>query len=176
MPVGLDCRSSTELEKTETKHLEGTHRVSRTLAPRKKIIDFIDSEPDLPASFEGSPAKAKGWLWFTVGIRTWWLRYWGVLMGLSCHRGCHFDNNVCPHSTDCWLQGWKASDQTTNKAEKQPHKAEIQPHLSTGCLNSSWAQSHLYTHSLTWPCPPEGQNPALPTSVKVQIPHTRKPT
>lgn len=176
MHVGLDCRSSTELEKTETKHLEGIHRVSHWHPGKNYWLHRCLSQTYLlvlKVSWKGKGGSV---------VHCWnkdlVAEILGVVMGLSCHRAYHFWQQCLPHSTDCWLQGWKDSDQEQPaRQEKQPHKAEIQPHLSTGCpklfLSS---ESHLYTHSLTWPLPTEGQNPALPTSVKVQIPHTRKPT
>ena len=59
---------------------------------------------------------------------------------------------------------------------KQPTGWEHNPtHQQTGCLKTSWAHSHLYTHPLTWPCLLEAQDPAPFTSGQAPAPATRKP-
>ena len=46
-------------------------------------------------------------------------------------------------------------------------------HQQTGCLKDFL--SHFWTHHLTWPCPPEGQVPVLPTNGQALALPTRKP-
>ena len=73
---------------------------------------------------------------------------------MSSPRGPHFSTKTWPHPTTWRLQCWKALGQTTKKTGTQ------HTHQKTGCLKSYRAKSHINTHPLTWPCPPEGQDPA----------------
>ena len=58
--MGLDCRTLTGLEETETLLLEGTHKVVCASGPREGAVTPGETEPDLPASVGGSPAEAGG--------------------------------------------------------------------------------------------------------------------
>ena len=83
--------------------------------------------------------------------------------------GRHFDTKTWHYPTACRLQSWDASGQTTNREGIQAHpSADRLPKLFLS------PQPPLNT-SLTWPCPPEGQGPAPPTSGQAPVLLTRKP-
>ena len=73
----------------------------------------------------------------------------------------------------------------TPQAKQQARQENNPTHQQTGCLNSSWAYSHLKTSPLTWHCPPEekdpaplprGQAPVLPKRKPAQAPGPTTPT
>ena len=168
-PVGLDCRKSTELRETETPFLEGAHKVLCTPGPKGKSSDYQEPGPDLTAGLAGFPGEAGGSCGSLWRQGHWWQRSQGIFISVSSPGSRHFGTKTWPHPTACRLQCWDASCQTTNRAETQPHLSadrQLKVFLSP--------QSPLNT-PLTGPCPPEGQDPAPPTSGQAMDPPTRKP-
>ena len=53
----FDCRTLTGLGETKTPLLEGTHKVVCASGPRGRSVTRGETETDLPASVEGSPAE-----------------------------------------------------------------------------------------------------------------------
>ena len=58
--MGFDCRTLTGLGETETRLLEGTHKVVCTSGPREGAVIPWETEPDLPASVGGYPGEVGG--------------------------------------------------------------------------------------------------------------------
>ena len=106
--------------------MEGAHKASCAPEPRAKSSDFI-----------GAWARPTCWSWRVSfgGGGSWWLRYQGVLIGMSSPGGATLTLRPGPAQ-----QCWEASGQTTNRAGTKPHPSSdrlrkvflsLQPPLNT---------------------------------------------
>ena len=84
-------------------------------------------------------------------------------------RGHHFGTESWPNSTACRLHCWDMSDQTTHRAETQPHSSTDR--LPKVILSS---QSTLDT-GLDTVLPTRGVGPSSPNQWAGTSPYTRKP-
>ena len=135
--------------------MESAHRVSCTPGPRGKSSDLRRSWAQPNCWYSRVSCGGRGWLWLTVGTRILVAVVLGSVHWREPSRNHHFLTNTWLQPTACRLQCWNT---TTNRVGTQPHpsadrlpKVVLSPQLLT-------------KHPLTQPCPPEGQDPAPPTS------------
>lgn len=116
--MGLECRKSTGLGKTETSFLVGTHMVSCALGLRAKQGLHKNLGQTYLWVLEGLQGMQKSAVAHR-GARTLRWRPQGIIIAMSSLGGWHI-GKILPHPTACRHQCWEAPGQTTNRVGTQP--------------------------------------------------------
>ena len=112
-------------------HSQRAHKISHRPGPRAKSSDFTGER----ARYTCLSRRVSWGVGYDCGSlpgqEHWWKKYWRVLTGVSCPRGCHCDAKTWPHPIALRLQCWDASGQTINRVVHTPEEQDPAP-LTSG--------------------------------------------